>query len=763
MNKAITDGLVLMPPPFAQGLDMWSREDGTPGSLTYDGADDAALVPADQDFADCLELLKTEEVQCLRHMGQTPILPGCYLRVTARVKALSGNLPEVRIAAWAGDGNGDHVADLVETGPATPLTTYGKVETVSAIIGTGHRGGVDMPWGLAPVYAHVGLDLTGQDGGVVRIDDLVVEDVTAAFLRDMMNWVDVRDYGALGDGVTDDSAAFAAADAAANGRQVLVPEGRFWLADHVTFENRVRFQGTVSMPADKRLTLTKNYDLPTYITAFGDELEAFRRAVAVLFNYSDHESLDMGGRRIELTEPIDMQAAVANKDFYAIRRVIRRGQFYAKPSSAWDSVQVTSQATYSTASPTKLTNVANIASIPVGSLVQGLGVGREVYVREVNPGAATLTLSQPLFDAAGTQTYTFTRFKYILDFSGFSALDKFVLDDIEFQCDGEASAILLPPAGQIFHLRDCFITKPRDRGITSHGKGCYGMLIDRCQFISNEQPMRAQDRTTIAVNINDNDAKIRDNRVVRFAHFLVMHGSGHVIANNHWFQGDTETDGTRVAGIVLTQPNVKTTITGNYIDNSFIEWTNEHDAAPDFSSEYTFGGLTVTGNIFTVNDVAPWFHWFVFKPHGPGHFIQGLNLSGNVFRAINGKIDRVDHVDTTHAELDMTLARNITVQGNAFNGVAQVIANPVTLEFDIASAQTTWTLEFGDILPFGGRVRTVTSVLAENAIRGDTGSPVSGMPYAKPQQGSDGRSVALVWPEACKGRVQVTARMDNPV
>ena len=28
MNKAITEGLVLMPPPFAAGLNLWSREDG---------------------------------------------------------------------------------------------------------------------------------------------------------------------------------------------------------------------------------------------------------------------------------------------------------------------------------------------------------------------------------------------------------------------------------------------------------------------------------------------------------------------------------------------------------------------------------------------------------------------------------------------------------------------------------------------------------------------------------------------------------------
>ena len=45
MNKAITDGLFLMPPAFQDGLDVWSSETGTPGSVTYDAVATAAAVP----------------------------------------------------------------------------------------------------------------------------------------------------------------------------------------------------------------------------------------------------------------------------------------------------------------------------------------------------------------------------------------------------------------------------------------------------------------------------------------------------------------------------------------------------------------------------------------------------------------------------------------------------------------------------------------------------------------------------------------------
>jgi hypothetical protein len=103
MNKAITDGINFTPAPFSGGLDQWSSGDGTPGSATYDGAPDAAYVPSDPDFGGALELLKTTSTMKLRYMGETPIEPGCYLRIRARVKAMSGALPDVRIAGWAGD------------------------------------------------------------------------------------------------------------------------------------------------------------------------------------------------------------------------------------------------------------------------------------------------------------------------------------------------------------------------------------------------------------------------------------------------------------------------------------------------------------------------------------------------------------------------------------------------------------------------------------------------------------------------------------
>lgn len=767
MNKAITDGLVLMPPPFSAGLGVWSSGNGRPGDPVYDGAPNAAFVPADADFGGCLELQKTQATQRLRWTGEVPVLPGCYLRVTVRIKAMLGNLPSVRIAAWAGTAGGSAVTGIPLTGPSVALTEYGRVFTVSAIIGTGSRGGVDMPWGLQPAFGHFGLDLTGPTGGVVRIDDIEIEDITSAFLRDMMDWVDVRDYGAVGDGVANDRAAFIAADqaaTAAGGRSLLVPEGTYFIGSNLTLNAPVRFEGHLSMALTTRLLLTRSYDYPTYVAAFGGDQDlGFRKALQALFYFTDHVELDLRGRRVRLTAPVNVRALVPEIDFFAIRRLLRNGQLEAVAGAAWDTQTLTRTATYNPAQPKTLTGVSNVAAIPVGSLVSGTGVGREVYVTAKNAGAGTLTLSQPLYGATGTQSYTLQRFCYLLDFSGIDQLDKFEIENVHFQCDGHSSAIMLAPSGMTFRLANSVINRPKDRGITSIGIGCQDLFIEDSHFLSNEMPLRAQDRTSVAVNFNANDVKVRNNRFAMFGHTFVAHGTGHQFIGNHFFQGDKEPQGVRQAGLILTQPNTRTILTGNYVDNCWIEWTNEHSANPVWNNEFSFGGMTVTANIFTTIGVAAWFRWFVIKPYGSGHFIHGLNLSANVFRTFHGVIDRVEHIDTTFADIDRSRTRNLIVEGNAFNGVTQLTMNPLPIQHDQNTAAATWTINSANFLPFGCWARRAISVLPEGPLRDGSNAIVHAAPYAQMEQGPNNDQIALVWPQPLRGRVQVVMRADNPL
>lgn len=763
MTIAIAGAQSLMPREFRLGLNLWSQTTGLPPTPTWAAATNAAIVPADEDFGACLEILKLQGTTSLRYMRRTPIQPGQYLRISARIKVIAGNLPQVRIAAFAGNAAGAALGGVVLAGPSATVPGYGQVVEVSAIVGTGNRPGVDMPWGRLASFGHFGLDLLGENNGSVRIENLVIEDVTTAFLPGMMDWVDVRDFGAIGNGVTDDRAAFLAADAAAGGGEILVPEGRYYIGADLSLKAPVRFAGTLRMPKAARLALLGRFDFPTYASAFGDDTEGFRRALQALFGFTDHAVLDLCGRRVDLTEPVLVSDFAPSLKAFSNRRVIANGQIGAVEGPAWATRVVNSAATYNPAVPHQLSGVANVANIEIGARVNGPGVGREVYVNAKNVGAGTLTLSQPLYGGAGTRNYGFERYRYALDFSGMEQLDRFNIADVEFLLEGICSGVMLAPSGSMFCLRDCYVTRPKDRGVTSIGTGCQGMLIDRCEFLSNEMTELAQNRTSVAINVNNNDTKIRSNRFVRFGHFMVANGGGHIIQGNHWFQGDNAQAGVRFGGLVLTQANVQATVTGNYIDNCSIEWTNEHSPIVNFETgNYSFGGLTITGNTFLASNTTLGFAWLVVKPFGTGHFIHGLSVMGNVFKSLVNKIDRIDKVDTTFADLDYTRMRNIQFQGNMFNGVNKYVANPIDITHVQASASAKWAIDASLGLPFNGWARKVESIVADAQIQNASGTRVTEMPWFQVQQGATKKQVVANWAAAVRGTVSVRVRMDLP-
>ncbi|MEM6579198.1 MAG: right-handed parallel beta-helix repeat-containing protein, partial [Pseudomonadota bacterium] len=480
-----------------------------------------------------------------------------------------------------------------------------------------------------------------------------------------------------------------------------------------------------------------------------------------LLNNAGHVELDMAGGKIALREPIDMAAAAPNRATYKIRHVIKNGQLSVLPGPNWDTDEVTSQASYSAGNPKVLTNVANVANIQIGSLIEGAGVGREVYVRDRNIGAQTLEISQPLYDAEGTQVFTFKRFKYMWDFSGFDQISHLEVSNVDFQCNGDCNAVLLPPSGAAIHFRDCFISFPRERGITSHGEGDQGLLIDRCQFLSNETALVVSDRQSIGLNCNANDIKIRHNRVTHFRHFAVLAGSSSLIIGNHLCQVDSANPGPRSAALVLTRTNNRGTITGNSIDSSSIEWGNEHDAAPDFQGEFSFSGLSITGNVFLGQSSAPSFNFLIVKPYGPGHFIDGLTVTGNTIRLTDGEIDRFEGVDSSFATFDFDRFRNIRFTDNAYFNVLTQVENPLVMRHTEASAQASWLVTPAPRLPFGAWAQTVESVMPEGPIRDTADQPYHGIPYYEAQDGPNRDQILLRWEAPVSGTVTMRVRIDD--
>ena len=273
----------------------------------------------------------------------------------------------------------------------------------------------------------------------------------------------------------------------------------------------------------------------------------------------------------------------------------------------------------------------------------------------------------------------------------------------------------------------------------------------------------AQSRKAVAINVNANDIKIRENRVVRFGTFMVAAGGGHLIVGNHWFQGDDNQVGKRVPGLVFTNSNNKTVVTGNYIDNCLIEWTNEYAARPDFANNsWSFGGLSITGNHFFVHDVLPDFAWISIKPYGSGHYIQGLTVTNNVFLVGGAKINRVEKVDTTFADMNYSRMRNILFEGNTFNGVVDFVSNPVHVHHKQATAQSSWVVPLARKLPFLGWARNADSLTAVSLMTDGSGKRVTEMPWVRAQQGANKGNLHVEWSKPVKGEVVVRARMDVP-
>lgn len=168
-----------MPPAFSEGLHDWSRGDGTPESDTYGDVNHLDVrIAQDEDFGCCLEICKSETIQRLRYMGEMPFRPGSYIEVSTRLKAIRGPRGLARIAALPGGRMGKPIPDLEATGNVVGLDIYHRTYEAVTVFGPEPLPGVDIVWGDRVLYAHVGLDIIGPNGGVVRIENLSVRDVT---------------------------------------------------------------------------------------------------------------------------------------------------------------------------------------------------------------------------------------------------------------------------------------------------------------------------------------------------------------------------------------------------------------------------------------------------------------------------------------------------------------------------------------------------------------------------------------------------------
>ena len=218
--------------------------------------------------------------------------------------------------------------------------------------------------------------------------------------------------------------------------------------------------------------------------------------------------------------------------------------------------------------------------------------------------------------------------------------------------------------------------------------------------------------------------------------------------------------GARLAGIILTKAATSSSIVGNYVDNCFIEWTNEHDETPDFTSGFGFSSLSISGNNFLSGAVAPWFNYILIKPYGTNHGISNLSVTNNNFRSINGSISRVEWVDTTYADINRSRLEAILFEGNNFENISRATQNPLIVEHTQSSANSVWTLETNNELPFQSYAKRVTALAPQAQIKTSSNSAYFDIPCTAGQVGSNKDQVKLTFGTLVKGKMAVTVRRD---
>lgn len=77
----------------------------------------------------------------------------------------------------------------------------------------------------------------------VRYDGITVKEELDAISAKLADWVSVKDFGAVGDGVVDDTSAILSAITAANGRSVKVPAGTYRIPSLIEYSGPVSLQG----------------------------------------------------------------------------------------------------------------------------------------------------------------------------------------------------------------------------------------------------------------------------------------------------------------------------------------------------------------------------------------------------------------------------------------------------------------------------------------------------------------------------------------
>lgn len=338
------------------------------------------------------------------------------------------------------------------------------------------------------------------------------------------------------------------------------------------------------------------------------------------------------------------------------------------------------------------------------------GIPRETYILSVDSGTQ-ITVNTYMWKS-GAQTRTFFNYPYLLDFRGFTSCSHKRILSVDLLCNGVASGIRGPRDGISWEVCQMNARRVADRFLTDWGGMGSGSHFS---FISAQSEDDSDTRTCIGFTINSGDTKFTQNRIINFLYSQVMHNGGYTISGCHNWQGASGSTAPRTPAFLFTSFSGYVTFTGNYFDNSTLEWTSENQQGDPASA---LNLVTIVGNIFTHNDGAPTDSPFiVIRPFSDSGAVTGINgfiVKGNVFRKLGTALDKADDLLPGNGTLDFANIKGLIWEDNVYRNITKKTTSRPTSTVVLGSGAASDSWNFGDYatsFPFDCHILQVKSIV----------------------------------------------------
>lgn len=177
---------------------------------------------------------------------------------------LTGSITDAKFVAGVDFTAGTTTSLTLPAAPGSAANTwvffdaaFQADDQIASVVGTTLTFVAPIPVGVQEVNVKIGTTVAVGTPGAGTVADVAIAAGSKLYNR-ISNIIDVKDYGAVGDGVHDDTQAFVDAIAAAvvmGGAEIFVPPGKYLIKSTLTLQNGVSLRGQCGAPAFGELSL----------------------------------------------------------------------------------------------------------------------------------------------------------------------------------------------------------------------------------------------------------------------------------------------------------------------------------------------------------------------------------------------------------------------------------------------------------------------------------------------------------------------------